>query len=82
MTCEETEIKIIKQMKELCEEVQAFSLFATKEEATKWHNAIADSFTIYNAIRNEEGIELCARLAKQGKINEALNLFNLIIGEN
>lgn len=35
MTCEERENQIIKQIKELCEEVQAFSLFTTKEETTK-----------------------------------------------
>lgn len=82
MTYDELDAMIIKQIKELCEEVQACSLFATKELLEEWYNTVADNFMLYNIVRNEEGIEVCARLAKQGKLDEALNLFNLVIGEN
>lgn len=82
MTCEEIDAMTVKQIRELCEEIQKFSLFATKELSEKWYNTIANNFIIYNIVHDEEGIDVCARLAKQGKLDEALNLFNLIIGEN
>lgn len=82
MIYKEIDAMIIKNIRELCKDIQAFSLSADKEVSEQWYNTIANDFLLYNIARNEEGIEVCARLAKQDKLDEALNLFNLIVGEN